>query len=326
MKILKKQLVITIIFVMTFFAVGINVTATSSTNIVVNGEEFHANEEVVILNGRTYIPVRDFTELLGAYVQWDSESREVYIAKGDDSINFKIDSAKVLFNSETMYMDSKAVILNGYTYAPVRFVAEAFKHEVNWIAETSTVSIDEFPTYIVKEGDTLALISEALELNIDDFMLWNQLTTDEIFPEQKLYLKPMVLKSVDETKTVAVCEYTEEEFEWLAKIIYAEADDEPYLGLVAVGAVVINRVEDSWFPNSIYDVIFQPSQFSPVKNGRIYNINPDSEAYQAAEDALMGVNPVECALYFNNPVTSRYSSFFNSKQVITNIGNHRFYQ
>lgn len=325
MRILKKQLIITLTFVMIFLSLGVNASATSNTNIVVNGVDFQAGEEIVILNGRTYIPVRDFTELLGAYVEWNSENQEVYIAKENDKINFKINSNKVVFNSETMYMDSKAVIINGHTYAPVRFVAEAFKHDVNWRAETSTVLIDEFPIYVVKEGDTLTLLSDTLGISVDDLKSWNQLTSDEIKIEQKLYLKPMVLKAVDDTKTNAVCSYTEEEFEWLAKIIYAEANDEPYTGLVAVGAVVLNRVEDPYFPNSIYDVIFQPSQFTPVKTGRIYEIMPDAEAYQAAEDALMGVNPVEGALFFNNPKTSKYSSFFNSRQVVAIIGNHRFY-
>ncbi|OEF98968.1 hypothetical protein BHF71_10505 [Vulcanibacillus modesticaldus] len=293
--------------------------------IKVNGKDFNQNEDTVIIDGRTFIPVRKFTELLGSQVSWDSKTREVMVIKGNTMIKFLIDSKMVYYNSEKLYMDAKAQIIDGRTYAPVRFVAEAFRHKVGWDKETRTVLIDEVPGYVVKEGDTLQLISETFGVSIDDLKKWNQLSSDVISVDTKIFFEPISFNSVDKLRTKAVVEYSDDELEWLAKIIYAEARDEPYEGLVAVGAVVINRVKNPWFPNTIYDVIFQQSQFTPAKTGLIYNIKPDEASYRAAEEALLGVDPVDGALFFNNPKIST-SSFFKNKKPLIKIGNHNFYR
>lgn len=109
----------------------------------------------------------------------------------------------------------------------------------------------------------------------------------------------------------------------LAQIINAEAKGEPYNGKVAVGNVVINRVNHPSFPDTIKDVIFQKGQFHPVSNGSIYN-KPSDEALKAAEDALNGKQIVGTqALYFYNPKTSTSDWIFSRKTII-DIGNHRF--
>jgi N-acetylmuramoyl-L-alanine amidase len=109
----------------------------------------------------------------------------------------------------------------------------------------------------------------------------------------------------------------------LAQIITAEAKGEPYNGKLAVGNVIMNRVNDENFPDTIKGVIFQKGQFQPVSNGSVYN-SPSEKALQAAKEVLNGVRIVgNQALYFYNPNTST-SDWIFSRTTIMDIGNHRF--
>ena len=108
----------------------------------------------------------------------------------------------------------------------------------------------------------------------------------------------------------------------LAKCIHAEARGEPYIGMVAVGAVILNRVESADFPNTIYEVIYQPWAFTATHDGQI-NLEPDRAAYQAAQDALNGWDPSYGSLYYYNPTTATSSWIFNTTTV-TVIGAHVF--
>ena len=108
----------------------------------------------------------------------------------------------------------------------------------------------------------------------------------------------------------------------LAKVIYAEARGESYTGQVAIGAVVLNRVEDSRFPNTIAGVIYQPWAFTAVNDGQI-NLEPNQKAYQAADDALNGWDPTYGCVYYYNPETATSKWIWTTKKV-TQIGKHVF--
>lgn len=108
----------------------------------------------------------------------------------------------------------------------------------------------------------------------------------------------------------------------LAQIIEAEAKGEDYIGQVAVGEVVLNRVASDDFPDNVYDVIFQDGQFEPVGNGSISN-TPSKSAYKAAYDALDGTNHTQGALFFYNAQTAQ-SRWLDQFPTITIIGNHTF--
>ncbi|MBM7582270.1 N-acetylmuramoyl-L-alanine amidase [Caldicoprobacter guelmensis] len=116
---------------------------------------------------------------------------------------------------------------------------------------------------------------------------------------------------------------------WLARIIHAEAAGEPYIGKVAVGNVIMNRVKSPGFPNTVYGVIFEYykgiPQFSPVQDGTIYN-TPSGESYRAAQEAYYGLRPVGDALYFFNPAKASGSWIVRNRTYITTIGNHVFYR
>ena len=108
----------------------------------------------------------------------------------------------------------------------------------------------------------------------------------------------------------------------LAKAIYGEARGEPYAGQVAVGAVIMNRVKSSKFPNTISGVIYQSGAFDAVSDGQI-NLNPDSTAKKAAQDALNGWDPSYGAIYYFNPSTAT-NKWIWSRPLTVKIGKHRF--
>ena len=105
----------------------------------------------------------------------------------------------------------------------------------------------------------------------------------------------------------------------LAALIYCEAGSEPYVGQVAVGAVVMNRIRSAAYPNTMVGVIYQKGQFSPVASGRLaarLSLGANASCYQAADEAMSGSTPVGNCLYFRT-VTPRING-----QI---IGGHVFY-
>ena len=108
----------------------------------------------------------------------------------------------------------------------------------------------------------------------------------------------------------------------LARLIYGEARGEPYTGQVAVGAVVLNRVKSSSFPNTIAGVIYQSGAFDVVSDGQI-NLTPNQTAINAARDALNGWDPSYGAIYYFNPSTATNKWIWSRPHTVT-IGNHRF--
>ena len=112
--------------------------------------------------------------------------------------------------------------------------------------------------------------------------------------------------------------------ELLARIVHAEAKGEPYLGQVAVAAVILNRVDSSDFPNTLAGVIYQPGAFEPVMNGTInQNVPQDASARKAAKEALNGYDPTGGCLYFYNPATAK-SKWIWSRPIVKQIGKHNF--
>lgn len=116
--------------------------------------------------------------------------------------------------------------------------------------------------------------------------------------------------------------YSNSDVYLLAKCIYAEARGEPYTGKVAVGAVVLNRVKSSKFPNTISGVIYQPWAFTCVNDGQI-NLEPNDECLRAARDAMNGWDPTYGCLYYYNPSTATSKWIWSTKTVVK-IGKHVF--
>ena len=108
----------------------------------------------------------------------------------------------------------------------------------------------------------------------------------------------------------------------LARCIYGEARGEPYTGKVAVGAVILNRVKSSSFPNSVSGVIYQKGAFDAVSDGQI-NLGTNDECLRAAQDALNGWDPTYGCIYYYNPKTAT-SKWILSRKIVVTIGAHVF--
>lgn len=114
------------------------------------------------------------------------------------------------------------------------------------------------------------------------------------------------------------------EVQLLARAINGEARGESYEGQVAVGAVILNRVRNADFPNTVAGVIYQPGAFTAVDDGQIsVPIDPASSVVKAAQDAMDGWDPTNGAIYYWNPATAT-SSWIWSRKIVAKIGKHNF--
>ena len=129
------------------------------------------------------------------------------------------------------------------------------------------------------------------------------------------------------TAYMAICAdggYDPEDLKWLSHIIYAEAGNQDMIGQICVGNVVLNRVRDSRFPDTVKDVIFSPNQFCPVRSGSIWS-EPDEEAVIAAKLCLEGVSFAGQSTYFVNPTTGSTRWFRENLTFAMSVGDHDFY-
>lgn len=108
----------------------------------------------------------------------------------------------------------------------------------------------------------------------------------------------------------------------LSRLVYGEARGEPYQGMIAVAATVLNRVSDSRFPNSISGVIYQSGAYTCVADGQI-NLTPNEQSKKAAQDAINGWDPTYGCIYYFNPSTATSKWIWSRPQVLT-IGRHIF--
>ena len=122
--------------------------------------------------------------------------------------------------------------------------------------------------------------------------------------------------------SVSAASYNESETYLLGRLVHGEARGEPYVGKVAVAAVVLNRVKSSSFPNTISGVIYQAGAFDAVADGQI-NLTPDEDSLRAARDALNGWDPTGGCLYYYNPATAT-NGWIWSRTVQLSIGKHNF--
>ena len=124
------------------------------------------------------------------------------------------------------------------------------------------------------------------------------------------------------TGTVSAALYRESELSILARLVSGEARGEPYIGQVAVAAVVLNRVRSDDFPDTVSAVIFQPGAFDAVWDGQ-FDMTPTDSALRAARDAMNGWDPTGGCTYYYNPATAT-NAWIWSRDVQLTIGRHAF--
>ena len=129
---------------------------------------------------------------------------------------------------------------------------------------------------------------------------------------------------VKEDVSYAASSSSASDLQLMARAINGEARGEPYEGQVAVGAVILNRVKSSQFPNTIAGVIYQSGAFTAVADGQINApIDENSTVYKAAQDAMNGWDPTGGCIYYFNPATAT-NKWIWSRPVVKTIGKHRF--
>lgn len=128
--------------------------------------------------------------------------------------------------------------------------------------------------------------------------------------------------SVSSSSSSVTDSYSSSDLALLTRLIYAEARGESYVGQVAVGAVVLNRIKSPSFPNTMSGVIYQKYAFTAVADGQI-NLTPNETAKKAAQDAINGWDPSYGSLYYYNPKVATSAWIFTRPTVVT-IGNHVF--
>lgn len=181
------------------------------------------------------------------------------------------------------------------------------------LISANVVKAQTSQVYTVQPGDSLWSIAKKYNTTVTAIKQANGLWSDIIYVGSRLHIP---------TANNVATALSSDDIRWLAQLVWSEAEGEPYAGMVAVAAVVLNRVKSPLFPNTVKGVIFDGWQFEPVINGRIYNPAPDI-AYRAVYDALNGWDPSYGALYFFNPALTR-NAFLWSRPVTTVIGRHRF--
>lgn len=234
------------------------------------------------------------------------------------------------FQSTIAFAADYTIVPNDTLYT----VSRLFGTTVNTIKSDNNLSSDRiYPgqvldvpatLYTVKSGDTMYLIAKNNGITLDALRKANGEWDNMIYPGQKL-LVPAKSPASAPTQSKTVIPYTSAEVDLLARLITAEAKGESYDAMVAVGGVVVNRVQSPEWPSSIKAVINHVTggyyQFTPVKNGEINN-PATSEATKAAWAALYGNDPSNGALFFFDK--SSTNQWLRSKPVTARIGSMIF--
>ena len=155
---------------------------------------------------------------------------------------------------------------------------------------------------------------------VKSFQKKNGLTADGVAGEKTL--NAMGIYSSSNSGGGSNASPNEANIELLARVINGEARGEPYEGQVAVGAVVLNRVDHPSFPNSISGVVYQKGAFTAVDDGQI-NAQMYASSRRAARDALNGWDPTGGAIYYYNPKTAT-NQWIRTREVVCTIGRHVF--
>lgn len=179
-------------------------------------------------------------------------------------------------------------------------------------------------SYSVKSGDSLWKIAQGHNIGLTDLEEANSQLADYdlIRVGQQINIPNASIAQFRSSESSSAMNISTVDRDLLAHLVHAEAKGEPFSGKVAVATVVLNRLTDDQFPNTIEGVIYQPNAFTPVANGTI-NETPTFDDYQAVDQALKRTDTLNGALYFFNPSISS-SRWINCLTVVRTIGNQDF--
>ena len=264
-----------------------------------------------MVNGVAYVPLRSFCSALdmGAVVTWNAAS---------GVISATVQEAVI---TETI-VESKAIDSDDPEAEPV--MTQHVVVSTSYRSHTLSAKVGEF--YLTVNDRVLYLGGDVLNYRGNVLVPLNGLcrafniTAVSGETESGLNLHTEDLQVVRRGSEV----YNATDLKWLSHIINAEAGNQSLEGQICVGNVVLNRVRDARFPDTVQEVIFSPNQFCPVTSGSIY-CTPDEDAVIAAKLCLEGVNLAGECTYFVNPTTGVTAWFRNNLTYAMSVGDHDFY-
>jgi len=237
-----------------------------------------------------------------------------------------------LFVNGVCISNTKVLYRKGLAYVPLRSVSQALCAGLTFSWEDSIAHLSTDNLSVTVDPEKPYVIANERCLYLADGVL---------FERGIIYLPAKIIASIlgasythdsntqsihfrSGTGTILSADefYNSDDLYWLSHIIHAESGNQPLTGKIAVGNVVLNRVADPAFPNTIYDVVFQKNQFTPTRTGTI-NLTPNEESVIAAKLCLEGVVVLPTALFFNHIKSSSWAA--KHKTYITTIGGHAFY-
>jgi Cell wall hydrolyses involved in spore germination len=293
--------------------------AEAGASVRVNGENAKLSDSIITQKNRMYVPAARIAAMLGAEISWDNDNEELTLDTAyNDKVVFGNGVPVVYFNDTRYKMDAAPFMEDGRMYVPLRQLAEVLHANLTWDTDSNTAELTEVERAVVTEEIGLADISKNNGISTAVLLKRNGLNSkDQIKPGTKL--KVVIPSFLDNPAAT----FTQNDLTLLAKISQIEAGRESYEGQLAIANVILNRVKDSRFPDSIHDVIYSGKQFPPAHNGLLDKSKPNASALRAAKDALNGKNNVYNAVYFFNPNVTK-GAFWNSLEVVATIGGHRF--
>lgn len=255
----------------------------------INNAYIQLTNNALLVNSRTFVPIRFIAECFEAQVDWNQETCTVSINIDDNS-------------------DTVAVTRSNTSTSSGHVSASAS-------SESSTG---------VKNNNTETVLYDK---NTTDKSIITNAENNTNGTNKGSYADSETASSQISDKNASIIYNYEDSVYWLSRIIEAEAGGEPFSGKVAVGEVILNRVKSNEFPNTIWGVIFDNNfgiQFEPVSNGTVYN-NPSDESVLAAKTAIEGSNYVGNCLYFLNPTIAQNTWISKNREYYTTISHHEFY-
>ncbi len=245
----------------------------------------------------------------------------------------------IYVNEREITTDSSAYIENGTTYVPVRAICNAMGvTDLEWDNSTQKATVKGYSKIEFFIGKSYAYVNGEkknmpvrAELKNGRTMVpvrfFAEASDAEVTWDKTLHSVKITKEGVNVPTAYRANNYSSEELLWLSRIVHAESQGEPLNGQIAVANVVLNRVNDENYPNTIYGVIFDRNhgvQFQPISNGTIYN-TPSKLSVSAAKRAVYGENIVGDCLYFLNESIATSMWIVNNRKYYTTIHNHSFY-
>lgn len=304
---------------------------TSSTNgnnrtIYIADNKTELNQELWTVGGWMYAPVKELADLMDWTLIHDADSGRITVKGGpDNTLTFRAGSAEAVFNGTSYDIGGTIREKDGVTYAPLRILAEAMHASVGWEPNAKVAVLRQEELYAVAAGDTLTSIAKAYGTTIVALKALNGLSDDALQIGRQLkvvapdFLDPDIAPKAAPAAEAAI---DPADLLLLAKIVEAEAGSEPYAGKLAVASVVMNRLHNADYPDTLKGVIYAPGQFSPAGNGSLEREKPSKDSLKAAKAALSGENNVPGALFFFNPQLEPAKA--KRVKAIKKIGHHLF--